>query len=200
MVERNEILFHLGKVIQISLLWLKGQFQTGEIIDDYLSHHRMVKLQLGSGLRLLRGWLNTDCSLCFKSDCFLDATKLFPFRDQTFNFIFSEHLIEHLNYEQGVGMLKECYRVLKRGGSVRIACPDLKIYTECFALNRAMHSWGHKFLYDFDTVKKTMELAGFVGVTRFKSGVSNIPALRGLESRDKARIFETMILQARKTL
>ena len=119
--ERNEILFHLGKATQLGLLYLKScvsgvSIKRSRLVNDYLRSHPIAKLQLGSGTNLLNDWLNTDCSLFFPSNCFLDVTRPFPFKDGTFEYVFSEHLIEHLTYPQGVSMLKESYRVLKPGG------------------------------------------------------------------------------------
>lgn len=90
-------------------------------------------LQLGCGENLLEGWLNTDFhpqAGAFK----LDATAPFPFEDDTFDAIFSEHMFEHLKYADGKHMLQECLRVLKPGGVLRLTLPTLdfllKLYNE----------------------------------------------------------------------
>jgi predicted SAM-dependent methyltransferase len=231
--EHNEILFHLGKAAQLSLLKCKGlvSFGRGRIIADYLRDHPVRKLQLGSGLKLLDGWLNTDCSLFFKAKCFMDVTQPFPIADKTFDYAFTEHLIEHLSYTEGLVMLKECHRVLKPGGSIRVACPDLRalvglyapektpaqehfiktmvdnslphirIYKESFVINNSMRNWGHKFVYDEETLKASLESAGFVGVKRFDPCESDDPNLQGLESSGpgyEAKCFETQVLQAKR--
>lgn len=63
---------------------------------------------------------------------FLDASEKFPFDNDVFQFVFSEHLIEHLHFEDVINLLKKSYRTLKIGGVLRIATPDLdflhKIY------------------------------------------------------------------------
>lgn len=56
---------------------------------------------------------------------YLDAAKDFPFEDGTVDAILSEHLIEHLDFDKGQHMLKECYRILKDGGRIRVATPDM---------------------------------------------------------------------------
>jgi predicted SAM-dependent methyltransferase len=48
-----------------------------------------------------------------------------PFASDTFDFIFSEHMIEHVSHDDGAKMLAECHRVLKPGGHIRITTPDL---------------------------------------------------------------------------
>jgi predicted SAM-dependent methyltransferase len=109
-------------------------------------------------------------------------------------------------------MLLECYRVLKPGGIIRIATPDLAIllslydpagipgreqyikwvtdsflsgidvYKPQFVINNAFHSWGHQFLYDGETLELALRRAGFEDITRCKYGESPHKHLRGIES------------------
>jgi ubiquinone/menaquinone biosynthesis C-methylase UbiE len=44
-----------------------------------------------------------------------------------------EHLIEHVAYHDAQKALKECYRVLKPGGVLRIGTPDLKKYVALYS-------------------------------------------------------------------
>ncbi|NQT77516.1 MAG: methyltransferase domain-containing protein, partial [Bacteroidetes bacterium] len=83
------------------------------------------KLQIGCGNNAFDGWLNTD--LTYKKDeiAYLDAGKRFLLEDETFQFIYSEHIFEHLNFRQGLNMLRECYRILEPGGHLRLAIPDM---------------------------------------------------------------------------
>jgi predicted SAM-dependent methyltransferase len=71
------------------------------------------------------GWLNTDYEPELPIVMHLDASQRFPFREATFDYIFSEHVIEHISYWDGMKMLAECFRVLKGSGKVRISTPDL---------------------------------------------------------------------------
>jgi predicted SAM-dependent methyltransferase len=187
----------------------------------------VLKLQVGSGRNVLAGWLNTDVEAS-KDIVFLDVTKPFPFHNDTFNYIFTEHLIEHLQYFEGMKFLRECYRVLKLDGKLRVATPDLcrqielygniktdaqKRYVETvtdalgvppcaiFVINHSFVS--HKFLYDYETLKRLMELCSFVDVEPFAVGVSEDPNLKGLERHgcsigEEVNRFESMALEARK--
>lgn len=89
------------------------------------------KLHLGCGRNLLEGWLNTD--LYEGGDVhFLDVSKPFPFDDTSFSFVFSEHLFEHLPFHEGVAMLRECLRVLKPGGFIRLTMPHLEFLIDLY--------------------------------------------------------------------
>lgn len=101
-------------------------------IDSYLRENEIKKIQIGCGFNLLEGWLNTDLKHNDKI-LFLDAGDKFPVESDTFDFVYSEHLFEHLKVEQQLNMLNESFRILKKGGIMRIATPDLdflfKIYS-----------------------------------------------------------------------
>ncbi|MFW6161736.1 MAG: class I SAM-dependent methyltransferase [Planctomycetota bacterium] len=56
---------------------------------------------------------------------YLDVRQRFPFDDETFDYVFTEHLIEHVTFEEGESMLRECHRVLKPAGRIRVSTPDL---------------------------------------------------------------------------
>ena len=191
---------------------LVRSFRSMNQVNSYLRSHQSPKLQIGSGVNILGGWLNTDFSLQSPETVFLDATKRFNFNDSTFECVFSEHQIEQLTYENGTIMLRECYRVLKPGGFIRIATtsldnliglynskrselqeqyikwildkclPGFGIYQPCFVLNNAFYNWEHKFLYDQTTLEESLDTVGFIEIDRYLSGESKNPELRGIES------------------
>jgi hypothetical protein len=45
-------------------------------------------------------------------------------------------VIEHLTRKDGLGMLRECYRVLGSGGKIRIATPNLLKFVQLFQTGR----------------------------------------------------------------
>lgn len=98
----------------------------------YITKTKQPKLQIGTGLNVLEGWLNTDLEPSSDKIAFLDASKRFPFKDNSFDFIFSEHIFEHLKFNESCNMISECLRVLKPNGVLRIAIPSaeflFKIY------------------------------------------------------------------------
>lgn len=180
-------------------------------IEHYLKTHTITKLHLGAGRNPLQNWLNTDRSPRRDDILYLDITAPLPFADTTFEYIFNEHLLEHLSYPQGQAMLAQCKRVLRPGGTIRIATPNLqnlillfdrnkttetKHYIEwamtfnhlprtgtpeCFILNNFLRSWGHQFIYDEHTLHATLEAAGFTNITTAAPRESHDPHLQQLE-------------------
>jgi predicted SAM-dependent methyltransferase len=183
------------------------------LVSRYLKTHSVRKLQIGSHVCVLPGWLNTDLYPLWISAVSLDATKTFPLPDESFDYVFSEHQLEHIAYSEALTMLRECRRILRPGGKIRLAVPSLDRLVElirparsdvqdryirystdfwwpsvrnpgpCFAFNSAFMNWGHKFLYDQTTLRNTLEATGFKEAQFFAPGVSNDPNLTGIEMR-----------------
>lgn len=181
----------------------------------YLQSHDVRKLQIGAGPTALPGWLSTDINPRNDSTAYLDATKPFPFEDNTFDYIYSEHMIEHITWQQGQFMLRECRRVLKPSGVVRIATPDLKVlidlyagaktpmqekyvrwitdehldnvevYKPAFVINNAFHNWGHQCIYDAEMLTMAFHNTGFGDVRQCAYGESEDAQLRQIESHGK---------------
>jgi predicted SAM-dependent methyltransferase len=119
------------------LFLLKLRTSRRRVISEYFQKNPVRKLQLGSGINVLSGWLNSDgfeptafntAFRHFRGDILLNVLEEFPFVDCSVDYIFSEHLIEHLTYHQGQSMLSECFRVTKPGGRIRIAAPDFEVF------------------------------------------------------------------------
>src|ERR1043165_1352014 len=137
----------------------------------------MTKLHLGSGPLALPGWVNIDNQRYPGVDKVLDLRKGLPFKDVSF--VFAEHFIEHLPYDDALKLMREARRVLRDDGVLRLSTPNLDwvwvahypLYAaedqqgaSCFYLNRAFHGWGHQFLYNERTLTATLRDAGFANV------------------------------------
>lgn len=106
------------------------------IIEQYLANRSVRKLQLGSGTNVLPGWLNTDGAMMWLGNVYVDLREPLPFPDEAFDFAFCEHTIEHIHYADARAFLRECRRVVKPGGILRITTPDLQSYLQLFAVPR----------------------------------------------------------------
>ena len=183
------------------------------IITDYVTSNEVRKLHIGCGGNYIAGWLNADYDSRSDNVLQFDATKRFPFESDTFDFVFTEHMIEHVSYAGARSMLAECYRVLRGGGKIRISTPDLESVValrnvektpqqleyiayhceahgspyphEVFVINDFFRLWGHMFIYDEENLKRLMEQVGFVSVSRVATGDSASAEFRGLENVDR---------------
>uniref|UniRef100_A0A6C0LXG7 Methyltransferase type 11 domain-containing protein n=1 Tax=viral metagenome TaxID=1070528 RepID=A0A6C0LXG7_9ZZZZ len=92
-----------------------------------------MKIHLGCGRTHLEGWLNLDWDKCGNEKTIIaDLRKPLNFSNNVVDFIFSEHVIEHFTEIQGYNILKEAYRILKKGGVFRVICPDLELYLKVY--------------------------------------------------------------------
>lgn len=55
-----------------------------------------------------------------------NLVKGIPYPDETFDVVYHSHLLEHIDRDQAPAFLRECSRVLRRGGVIRIVVPDLE--------------------------------------------------------------------------
>lgn len=184
------------------------------IVDRYLASHPVAKLQIGSGNSALPGWLNSDYLPPSPAHYHLDATKPFELKSESFDYVFSEHMIEHIPFKAALNMLKECHRILKPGGRIRVSTPplefvidlvrqpgpdhlryvdwhmatwlpDLPYGSTAVVANDFLRNWGHLFVYDEPTLRWALEQAGFKDVQRTLLNESEDPALRNLEHPDR---------------
>lgn len=89
-------------------------------------------MQIGCGTNFHEGWLNTDIIPSSDRVVFLNATKSFSFNDNTFEFIYSEHIFEHLTFEGQCNMISECLRTLKPNLVLRLATPSIDFLYELY--------------------------------------------------------------------
>jgi predicted SAM-dependent methyltransferase len=182
------------------------------VIKDYFANNRIRRLNLGAGPTGLKGWLNCDLQhrKTENTYIYLDVCGRFPFADESFHYIFTEHLIEHLSLEEGERFLGECFRCLMPGGRIRIATPDLgrliagyqtssaawqlyadevlnrffpkvKTRTSAAAINNIMSNFGHRFVYDESTLRLLLANCAFRDVVRQPVGLSSDPELCRIE-------------------
>jgi predicted SAM-dependent methyltransferase len=52
-----------------------------------------------------------------------------PAKDSSVTFVFSEHFLEHLFFDEALALLVECHRILTPGGIVRVVVPDSDLRT-----------------------------------------------------------------------
>jgi len=163
---------------------------------------RSSKLHLACGTNIIDGWANIDLSNDAKV-IKLDLTMPLPVSSETITFIYCEHFIEHISFNQAKRLISECYRVLKPGGVLRVSTPSLRKLideylagrlsewsnvgfcpsTPCHMMNEGMRSWGHEFIYDAAELTQIFIETGFSMITNVPWRESNYEELNGLECR-----------------
>ena len=84
-----------------------------------------AKLHLGCGTNILPDWINVDLNGSSEVVRW-DLRQPLPLSSDSMDFVFNEHFIEHITREEALSLLRECNRVLKRHGVLRISTPDLR--------------------------------------------------------------------------
>lgn len=187
--------------------WMqRGHVIRQRSVAQYLHSTSEPKLQIGAWRFPLAGWLNSDL---VTSTIHLDLTRPLPLPDDSFAYVFGEHVIEHLSERDGVKLLQEIRRVLRPGGVLRLTTPDLKkiiaLYQDnndaitwseyrryfgeatwpqerpCQVFNTYLRHWGHKYIYDEEDLTAKLLESRFGLVERYESGQSRHAALTGIE-------------------
>ena len=215
---RKPHLFDFARRFMVSCGLRVGYYKNKNksIVSKYFNENLFPSLHIGCGNHILSGWLNADYFPQYARNVIhLDATKPFPFKNHSYAYIYSEHMIEHLSYSDGWQMLLECNRILKPDGKIRITTPDLAfliaLYNngptklqsdyikwitresikyapychETFVINNFVRDWGHQFIYDESTLRWLMEKVGFKKITRWELGESDDVALKFLENEER---------------
>lgn len=83
-------------------------------------------LNLGCGNTYIESWTNIDFTSNSSHVIEHNLLKGIPFENNKFNVVYHSHVLEHFSKADGENLLKECYRVMEKGGILRIAIPDLE--------------------------------------------------------------------------
>lgn len=179
-------------------------------------------VNLGCGGVPFRGWLNIDLDRA-EADIRADLTEGLPFLpDGQFDAVYSEHFLEHIPRKAAAALLKDCCRVLRPGGHIRLAMPDLDecirayqagethpaiseefreemgdvLHTPGELFNIAMRGWGHTYLYNLEDIGLVLERAGFTDIRSMALGQSEVDMLQSRESRPAEQ--SSLIVEGRK--
>jgi len=200
-----------------------------------MTHKDIIKLNLGSGPSGIGGWLNYDWGVLpilsklplirkiFVIFGFIDNNydiswpkirlvnilyKL-PLGSESVNYIYCSHVLEHFEKYQAINILNECYRVLKKGGVMRIVLPDLKKlvaqYNNAEEFNRKFFGYdkdkkslfnyfirGHRWMYDEKSIVGLLvNIFDKINIVSWQSGACpNIRALDLKSHKDHSLYIE----------
>lgn len=184
-----------------------------------------VRIHVGANRFEIEGWLNTDIRPTARY--YLDASALLPMPDASVDRIFGEHFIEHLDLETGRQFVREARRVLRPGGVLRLATPDLEgfvaVYREAgdlqksllthlanrggrdfgstaaSLLNQQFYGWRHRYLYDYETIQALLVETGFGRVIRCELRSSEHADLSDLERHESGSPMDSVMLVVEAT-
>jgi SAM-dependent methyltransferase len=110
----------------------------------------MNYLNLGCGRRFHPDWENVDFQRTAPNVRAHDLRKGVPYPDAAFDVVYHSHLLEHFSKESAPVFLRECHRVLKPGGIIRIVVPDLeaivRLYLEALEkASRGIPEWAENY-------------------------------------------------------
>ena len=172
----EELILFYFRIANINRLFSKKR------IKKYFNKNKSIKIQFGSGDKKLYGFLNTD----ILGEIPINITKKLPFKDNSVDLIYSNHVIEHIYYKQFRRFLEESFRCLKKGGMHIISTPSItklmkslylnkktkrklikfygkeKGYGSARVINSLMHMcFMHKFIYDLEIIQILGKKVGF---------------------------------------
>lgn len=110
----------------------------------------MNGLNVGCGLRFHPAWTNIDVISHSPQVQAHNCRGGIPFPDHSFEVVYHSHALEHFQKKEALGFLRECFRILKPGGIIRVAVPDLECLARLYlhAIDKASSGdtqWQHNY-------------------------------------------------------
>jgi SAM-dependent methyltransferase len=135
---------------------------------------------------------------------YVDLTQPLPYPDAAFEAVFGSHVLEHLTPAEAEATLRETHRVLRPGGVVRIAVPDLdRVIAEydpqapddfLFGMwqgrERSTSRHRHWWLYNERSLGELLALTGFAEVQRCAYRQGRCPDVERIDSRPESLFME----------
>jgi predicted SAM-dependent methyltransferase len=176
-----------------------------------------VKLHFGCGPRILPGWVNIDGWNFPGIDIATDLRQPLPVGDAKCRLIFTEHVFEHIDADYRMPVLREFFRILQPGGTLRIVVPDCEKFVDAYVrhdtawfqtvlggssggaegLNAVFTMHTHRVIDDFESLSATLHEAGFSHVERSSFNASAIPELR-IDNDASSRMQCSLYIEARR--
>jgi predicted SAM-dependent methyltransferase len=189
---------------------------------------RDVRVNVASGPFPLTGFINLDLNQCLPEVVPWDCRWDLPFDDNSIAGIRAEHFFEHLETKEELpSFLRDCLRVLKPGGALRVIVPDAERYLRAYTrddlsgfielaapipfpkelptkldvVNHVFHQGGeHRWAYDFETLSYRLRSSGFGQIERMSYRKSLDPELaQDRENHAPYSLFVDAVKTGRET-
>jgi predicted SAM-dependent methyltransferase len=190
-------------------------------------------LYIGAGSDRIQGFFHLDNNVTkqFKGgnkrtspEIIADLRDPLPLRSATVDVIYTIHTLEHLTHPELMSCLRECYRSLKYGATMRIVVPcfdcmikdylkkdfvadhvweidpnlPLEDYTDLFIARVFYHD--HKYLHNFTTLQKALIKAGFSNIINCGPGETSNSDLQSVFFEKEISRYGDVIVEATKGL
>lgn len=145
-----------------------------------------IKLHLGCGEKFISGFVHIDQFRFDHVDYVTNVSDLSMFSEESVDLIYASHVLEYFHRDRAKHVLGEWYRVLKKGGMLRVAVPDfesiVKVYLKFQDLDHRgilgplYGKWPgknlqniiyHRTVYDFSSLRLVLEKENFKNISRY---------------------------------
>jgi predicted SAM-dependent methyltransferase len=176
------------------------------------SKEQVKRLNWGCGTWPQPGWLNSDIRDHPDVEIVCDIRDGLPIDSDSLDYIVSIHALPEIPYPDLVPTLQELKRVLKPGGTLRLALPDLDRGIQAYMSGDAAYfhipdehartlggklavqmSWyGYsRSLFTMDFIEELLVKADFTSITRcdYQQTASPFPEIIELDNRERESLF-----------
>ena len=170
------------------------------------------RLNWGCGPRAPRGWINADRRVDTGVHIVRDIRDGLPLPDGSLDYVVSIHGLQDLPFLDVVPALRELHRVLRRGGVLRLAVPDLDRAIDAYrgrdpawfyVPDADGHRLGTKLVaqivwygsvrtpFTWDFAEEALGKAGFGEIARcaYRRTASAYPEIVELDNRERESLF-----------
>lgn len=154
--------------------------------NNYIADTTEIKINIGSGHANREGFITLD--KYEKADIKADIFEEGLFKDNSIDYILSEHVLEHFSSDDGKKFAKICYSALKSGGKLEISVPDIGKIDQVTDQNyrlKVLYGWRehgegmfHLFGYNILTLQELLKTQGFKVESLVEEYTYDAPSLR----------------------
>ncbi len=106
-------------------------------------------VELAPGSRKLKNWI----CIGWGHEYPLDLRRKTPFKNDSVDRIYSSHVLEHFTPVELEGVLKECFRILRRDGTIEGALPNIRMKIEIYMNSKPIFIQGTANISDLSEIK-----------------------------------------------
>lgn len=181
----------------------KAKLELDTLKNGMSTYREGVFVNFGCGKNYQKGWVNIDGENNGDVNLFFTLNSVLPFENNSVDGIFSEHFVEHIDFATGTRFFNEAFRTLKKGGVLRIVCPNLDYVlrgmdsvkmerlknmfisvgdfnrmpdeiSSAEIINWIFYGHGHKFIYNLESLSKVLYNIGYSSVYSSEFGLSKV--------------------------